>query len=245
MKEVQTWLNEEGSYNKGLALYMQHPAASKNLIRILGKGESPSNRRKLAYELKKVYKHKPVHLKSALKPDPSKVNTSAYKEKEMHERSADNFHGKVRLQDLHPSLHERFILQKQTFYKIWKLHYHLEDLPSDEHRERAMRQIMEGWELINAIWKEIDYWQAYKQLLPKPDTFNLEKLSPEQLAQRKRTVHSNISKYEKKVQKLKEELQTEKDEDARKALEQKITKATGTLGKQIVRLAEINRKINE
>lgn len=230
-----------------LLRYMQLPGHSKNLVRILSRKESAKNKAKLEYELEKLEVRSTkseVAPATVIRESPKPLSPEQQLE-DTREEAAEQFHGSVRLQDLHPSLHERFILQKQTFYKIWKLHYQLEEIRSDGERLKSMIEIMQGWELINAIWKELDYYLQHGQLLPSPTDNELDNLNDAQLAQRKRTVHSNISKYQKKVNQLKEQLDAEQDPDTKKKLEKRLIQATGTLGRNEVRLAEINKKINE
>lgn len=246
MNDVQAWLNEEGSYSVGLQLYLQHPKHNRLLANNLAGRQTAKNRQKLEYELVKLYRRYPLEkAKADDKPKAAVITASKADVSEQLQQSATNrFNQHVGLKDLHPSLHEKFILQKNTFYKIWGLHYKLEYHQTDAERLESLREIMAGWELINAIWKEIDYYLQYKTLLPQKEAEDFKGLSPEKLAQRKLTTRSNLNRYKKKVAQLQEAHDTEKDLAEKNKLFQKLSQAKKTLGNNEIRLARLNQLIN-
>lgn len=247
MDDVQAWIEEQGAYEVGLALYLQHPNHNKNLVRLFSRGESFRNRQKLEYEVERIYRKMPLGKPKKESPKPTTVVRTAGKkpEQKLQEQSAESFQGSVGLKDLHPSLHPKFIQQKNTFYRIWRLHYGLEDIEGDQRRLEVVREIMSGWEYINSVWKEIDYFMEHQRVLPDADTGDLQSLSKEKLAQRKLTTRSNISRYRKEVEKLSSDLETTKDQAKKKKLHLKLEKKRQTLGRNEVRMAAINQLLNE
>lgn len=235
-------------YQLLLLQYLQHPKHNKSLARVLSTKETPGNRAKLRYELEKLTQRSASDNDKPDQLPPEKIAkrsaVSAFSADLTESRrtvAADVFQGSIKLQDLPSELHGRFILQKQTFYRIWKLHYDLEQL-SEEQRLASMIEIMEGWDLINSIWQEIDHFKEYGTLLPTVSSNEFEALSPDQRAQRKRTIHSNISKAKSDIDSLKARLQ--KDQENPK-LKKSLQRKQATLAKNNARLIELNKLINE
>jgi hypothetical protein len=246
MEDVEAWIAEQGSYQVGMQLYLQHPYHNKNLARIIGSRENSRNRAKLEYELLKSYKAKALKDKAATQQKKAtQVIPANNPEKDLREQATIKFQGKTGLADLHPSLHPKYILQKSTFYKIWGLHYNLENLDSDEKRLESLREIMAGWDLINSIWQEIDYYLEHKKVLAPTDVSDLKQLNPSLLAQRKLTVRSNVSRYQKKVKQLSADHVAEEDLALKNKILLKLNKAQDTLGKNEIRLAEIKQLLHE
>lgn len=246
MEDVQAWIQEQGAYQVGLQLYFQHPNHNRNIAQLLSLRENLRNRAKLEYELKKVYRQRPLKTELPVKPKATVVRSAGKApEKELQEVSTQKFQGNIRLHDLHPSLHQKFIKQKDVYYKIWQMHYRLEDIEDDQKRLDVLRQVMAGWDYINAVWREIDYWMAHRQLADDSGILELEQLSPEKLAARKLSIRSNISRYQKKVLELKQAHEKTMDLKQKNKLFNQLSKAKSTLERNELRMARINQLTNE
>lgn len=246
MEDVQAWIQEQGAYQVGLQLYLQHPYHNRNIAQLLSQRENLRNRTKLEYELQKVYGQRPLKTELEVKPKATIVRSAGRPlEKELQEVATQNFQGNIRLHDLHPSLHQKFIKQKDVYYKIWQMHYRLEDIEDDQKRLDVLRQVMAGWDYINAVWREIDYWMAHRQLADDSGLLELEQLSPEKLAARKLSIRSNVSRYQKKVAELEELHEKASDLKAKNKLFRQLSKAKSTLERNELRMARINQIVNE
>lgn len=235
-------------YQLLLLQYLQHPKHNKTLARVLSTKETPGNRAKLKYELEKLSQRSASSNNQAEQLPPEKIAkrsvVSAFSADLTESRrnvATEVFQSTIKLQDLPSELHGRFILQKQTFYRIWKLHYDLEHL-SEDQRLTSIIEIMDGWDLINTIWQEIDHYQEYGTLLPRVSANEFDDLSPDQRAQRKRTIHSNISKAKSDIEDIMARLK--KDQENPK-LAKSLRRKQATLAKNSARLIELNKLINE
>ena len=121
----------------------------------------------------------------------------------------------------------------------------MEDLDSDEKRLQVLREIMSGWDFINAVWREIDYWMEHRQLQNDAFLLELESMSPEKIATRRLSIRSSISKYQNKVETLECEHVKSKDLKTKNKLFRQLSKAKETLERNELRLARINQMINE
>lgn len=248
MDDVSAWLAEEGAYQVGLHLYLQHPYHNRNIARTLGIRENFRNRAKLEYEVKKIYSQRPLSSQEDKERSqaPTKViHAGKPTEKVLQEEAIKSYQGSIRLSDLHPSLHPKFIKQKDTYYKIWMLHYQLEDIDDDAKRLDALREIMAGWDFINAVWREIDYWMKTRELADDAGLLELETLSPEKLAARKLSIRSNISRYIKKIESLEAKHAETADTKLKGKLLGQLSKAKKTLERNELRIARINQLMNE
>lgn len=247
MDDVKAWIHDQGAYQVGLQLYLQHPSHNPRLVKTLSKAESFRNREKLEYELLKVYDRHPIQSKvDTAAKRPTMVRTSQQlAPREIKQEAVNSYQGGIHLSQLHPALHLKFIKQKDVFYRIWGLHYKLEDMETDDKRLQALREIMSGWEFVNAVWREIDYWLKNSKLLDSPSLEALKELSPAGLAKRQLSVRSNIKRYEKKVEELEREHKSCGELKAKNKLLSRLTKAKNTLESNELKMARIKQLLNE
>lgn len=245
---IDTWFIEKGSYQQGLELLQQACGANKRIYqRLKNSKNSLRNMAALKYELQKYrYKVTPETrtLKNIVpKAAPQKKSTEIPKQKAI--TSVENSNARITISMLNDhSLQLRYIEKNKAFYERWMLKKQLNALPSENESEALdiIVQMMKLTTLIDTIWGEIDYFLAYKRLMPSPGEYRSLSLS-DQIKTRQR-LYQKRTKRKATLAKWQHALAST-PATAKAALQAKIEKQQNTINQLSIDITALNRLIDE
>lgn len=243
------WLKEKGDYHIGVQLYMAHPKANSNLLRVFNRKHSAANYQKLKYELKKLSK-------STVQPLEFTVTTtplSAPKSKPNQETPGQiptpakttAFNG-LHIKDLPVKLHPMYIQQKSDFQLACSLKLQLNALPA-ENETVALQLCLKIEQLFDNIataWQVFDYYRKHKTVI-NLEAPSFTELSATQLIQRRNSKRSSITKAQNRLKTYTANRKLLGTMYAKKQLDRRIQKTEATLLKHKTELTQLNKLIHD
>ena len=205
---IEEWFIKK-EYAIGVQLYASLPKSSRHILARLQRSKTPKNVATLKYELNK-YRKSVVEITSV--PIVKKVVAPAainLKQQQI-QTAVINTNKKVTMSMLPiPSLRKRFVEKNNAFYKYCELKYQLNDLVP-EQEEEALELILEIHRLnnlIDEIWREIDYYLEHHKLLPSANdytslTFKEQSKKLQLLYQRRTKRNASLNGWKKEFQEI-------------------------------------------
>ena len=241
--DINSWLNNRGSYEQGVFLYNQLPHPNPNLLRLFNRGKNKRAYSRLRYELNK---HRGTAVKQAA-PQPIVVKPKspvAEISKEVLKQGAlERENKKVIPAQLPPNLRKVYYQKNQDFYQLYELKLQLNALPHDAEDKalELIKQMMVLRRAVSAAWEQIDYWVAHKR--EKPTTgFNVDELTPMQLVQARQRRYAQRTKRNATLKKWQKELEATNGKHPRMAA--KIAKQQDHLEQLEQEIKLLTNKIN-
>ena len=236
--KIAEWLENKGSYESGVHLYMAHPKANKNLLSVFLRKETIANYVKLKYELKKL-------------PDTLVINSTKIEvstelpttKKETPTKQRDAFQG-LHIKDLPIALHPMYIQQKADFQTACSLKLQLNAvLPKQEKKALELCIKIETlFDNIATAWEVFDYYKNHKVVIDlSVPTFK--DLSPTQLIQRRNSKRSSITKAEKRLELYRKNKTVLSTQHALKLIDRRIAKTEQIVLKHKTELTQLNKLI--
>lgn len=250
--KITEWFSNGMDYGQGVALYEQLPAKKIAVMRQLNQGYSKRNHGLLITELRK---NKTAKQKPIAKPKP--VLTTKAPEKPVHElvedrhriqqRAEQSFkiqYGSIKYNTLPPELKVRYRENNALFYQKCDLKAALNAVPpeAEADAEKLVFAIDDIDTKQQVIWKELEYWNQNRKLLPTEGD-NLGKFSPAELIKKKSNVRSQITKLEGRIEGYYDGLFAATDNKQKKSIEQQIERSEKRLHKHRLTLIEIDKLI--
>lgn len=259
---VEDWFKNK-DYAIGVQLYASLPKCSRHILARLQRSKTPKNVATLKYELNKyrsssvVISPGPVIQKKSI-PTPAVVNLK----QQQIQQAVVSANQKVTMAMLPiPSLRKRFVEKNNAFYQYCELKYQLNDLgylkdekgnilldeegngiykketPEDE--AKALEIILEIHRLnnlIDEIWREIDYYLEHHKQLPSANDYT--SLNYKEQSKKLQLLYQRRTKRTASLNGWKKELQEMDTEDI------KFKKLQAKIGRKTQELQQIEIDIN-
>ncbi|KZS41900.1 hypothetical protein AWE51_00190 [Aquimarina aggregata] len=240
---IEQWFLNKGTYAQGLVLLKAACGANQRMyLRLKGAKENQRNLAALKYELNK-YRNTNIEV-----PIPTKKKVQTSKKvsdtKALAITSVKRSNTKITIHMLPDAyLQQRFIEKNNAFYTHWVLKKKLNAVAEDdvEKARVLIAEIMKLRQLIDAIWKELDYYMEHKKLMPKGKDFaNLSAMDKVKTRQR---LYQSRSKREKTLNKwLLKLVDTPKEKQL--ALQSRIDNQKGKIAQINIDITTLNSLIN-
>lgn len=161
---IKEWLDGDGSYADGLALFITC-SRNRNKINYLSRKQDCE---KLRYELEKLAEYNDDSEFESLKaPVVTSFLSRGAESERPHERLRVIRQGAIRFQDMPAPVQEVYKQTCDYYRKMRSLHEKLKIASSDSEREKVRNELLEVDELRSAAWGIIDKWAADGSL-PEP-----------------------------------------------------------------------------
>jgi len=262
MESISNWLKNKGSYAEGVALYTTAPGMKPTLLKVLQKGENPTNREKLTYELKKLipvqslkpiimgvdFGHSDVQVYTLARKSAVKGIVVAHRTVERQPVAPAELKPKNSLlyHQLPEALRPDLQLANKLFNDNCLLKTQLNEL-SAEMESEALAIQLQIWQNIKQAenhWARINFWQAHKRV-PEAVVLKPENLNPFYLAKRQQNLFSSSSKLKTRLVTTEAELALAVKVTDKTRLQKQIAKQTENLLKQEKELLEITALIDK
>lgn len=205
---IQDWFDSSGSYADGVKLYSLLPNCSNLMLKSF-RIENFSNSLQLKYELKRA-------LLSGLNPSLPEISEIAEKsetkevpeQKTSHEelaRESEKTEFPKETMAMYPmELHSVYRERISNFYKACELKMILNRLAPSEEMEALVLilQIEKLWELIDRAWMVLEHWKDTGRIMPFSESTDFSKFSAVQLVTEKSLMEVRISKRQKTLDKM-------------------------------------------
>lgn len=204
MERIQQWIDSGSDYAQGIAIYKELPSCNKMLVRNLERVNSPLNRQKLTYELKKFLK---PSISSGISTE-AVVITTRSQSKPSKEKVSPLFH------QLPAELRVVLLEANNIFKENCLLKIELNELGVDKESEalNIQLQIDKNFRANKICWDKIEYWQEHKQL-PKSIDIPISKWSMDKLLKEVALLQSSVSRQEKRLLENKEKIKAEEGKE--------------------------------
>lgn len=255
--KIEDWFKGK-NYQEGVAIYESSGKAKSHILRSLKRGKSSRNMALLIRELRKLKKGKSPskkrHKTRVIKPEIGRnypfKDSSPEKESQQNyqkNQSSKRYFNKVRYGELPKVLKLRFRELKDLFYDRCDLKFTLNDLEDNREKEALQLQIkiFEKEQQQGQIWKELDYWQAHKSLLPADTDDDFTKLNPHDLYLKKANIKSNLHKMRQRVDRWKYEAESENDKLERRKINEQISRTEKRMHEKEINLQKIEKILND
>lgn len=186
---IQEWFNSGCPYIEGVDIY-EKKGGDKNFVKLMRKKESPFLVKKLNEELYKILDlEKPIEKASEVVEQMNKKTIAHYP----------------------VELHEVFLNRKRTYFESDALKLKLNTLPDDAEQEALEIQLqIYQLRLSNRkCWQILDHYDATKRIMEFSTNKTFNHLSSSELWKRRQLNYQNISKRERTIIKLENELNNE------------------------------------
>nr|WP_315245146.1 hypothetical protein [uncultured Flavobacterium sp.] len=246
--DIQTWFSQNGSYADGIKLYSQLPNCNANLLRSFAK-ENTSNFLKLKYELKKASLNGVgaiVQKVEKIEPQPKKelkketVNQSLI-DGIIRESEALSFE-KENMAMYPMELHSTYRQRVSDFYRACELKFQLNATP-EEDEENALEiiiQLEDLWTRIDRAWMILNHWKDHNRIMPTGESEDFSQLSAVQLVMLRNKLESRISKRQKTIEKMRENVESSPED---RALLNSFNRKLEQLQQLIIDLETIRKKL--
>lgn len=150
-ENIKNWLEQDGTYKEGLALFMAH-SKNRHIAQYLMRKEDPV---KLRYELEKL---SGTRLPGA--PAPAAFNCAIHKPvmEKPSERLKVLKSGGVRFDDLPEEIQAVYLQACDAYRKTRALHEKMKVVTTDEERAAVRAELLEADDERAACWSVIDRW---------------------------------------------------------------------------------------
>lgn len=209
--DIQEWFDKNGTYQEGLMLYASLPFKSNLFLKSIQR-ENVSNLLKLKYELKKA-----LNNKSAVIIKQSEKITTAQEKTRIIEPILQKIKSEVATVPLDKEnmamypmeLHETYRNRISDFYEACELKFKLNMLHPDAEEEAfdLIFKLEVLWEKIDRAWFVLNHWKDYNRIMPMKETEDFTKLNGIQLVKRRDQLQTSISKRNKTLDKLFQEVE--------------------------------------
>lgn len=214
--DIHYWFASSGSYADGVLLYSQLSTCNANVLRSFAK-ESTTNFLKLKYELKKAsFNEKPTIVPKKENNVPvAKIEskTQPLLEQIIKESAAVSFQKETMA--MYPAeLHSTYRQRVNDFYHACELKFQLNALDDDD-QDNALKiiiQLEDLWTKIDRAWMILDHWKDHNRIMPTEESEDFKKLNGIQLVKMRDNLQSRISKREKTVALMQEEVKASPEE---------------------------------
>lgn len=221
--DIKSWFTTSGSYDDGVLIYSKLASCNSNILRSFGK-ESTSNFLKLKYELKKAsFSEKPtIAPKSIVSTEPVlKVSTEPSTElstepflKQIIKQSAAVSFEKETMAMYPAELHSTYRQRVNDFYLSCELKFQLNALEEDDENNALtiIIQLEDLWTRIDRAWMILDHWKDHNRVMPTKESEDFKKLNGIQLVKLRDNLQSRISKREKTIDVMTEQVTASPEE---------------------------------
>lgn len=195
--KVEEWLSSSRDYQKGIDI-LERAEINSAVLRMLKKGESFYNRKRMAEEIEQIsnYSSKPIP------SQPAQRQESKPKESKL----IDQWDSEIPSTRIPESL-AKVVQALRDNYGVVN-HYHpLLDATYNLNRKKAFGikiALQDAWSEIELCWRIINYFKAHGEVLPSKYTkasMALESLDPTDLVKRRNNLRTYISKHRDNPQK--------------------------------------------
>ncbi|WP_281991246.1 hypothetical protein [Aquimarina aggregata] len=240
---IEQWFLNKGTYSQGLVLLKAACGANQRMyLRLKGAKENQRNLAALKYELNK-YRNTNIEVPIPIK---KKVQTSkkVSDTKALAITSVKRSNTKITIHMLPDAcLQQRFIEKNNAFYTHWVLKKKLNAVAEDdvEKARVLIAEIMKLRQLIDTIWKELDYYMEYKKIMPRGKDFA--NLSAMEKVKERQRLYQSRSKRQKTLDKLKASL-VDAPQEKQLALQSRIADKTEIITQLTVNINTLNELID-
>jgi len=186
-ENITAWLDsQEKDFEQGLALLAAF-SPTTNLVRVLkARGSSVKSLKTLSYELGKIERSKPQE---------RTVRTVSLKQTENSTRKPVRENLEKQPDD--PVLND-LVQKKNKIFKDYVAIFHQLEYMKKPQRMLAALHSLRMWDEIRDLWKQIDYYNLYRQIMPVKRN---EKTANDQVSMVRRmmTIRTYLTRYEKKL----------------------------------------------
>ncbi|MEO8532848.1 MAG: hypothetical protein ABI441_03825 [Flavobacterium sp.] len=206
--DISTWFSNSGSYADGLNIYSQLPTCNANLLRSFAK-ENATNFLKLKYELKKASLSGAgaiIHKVENIVVDPPKGAKNDLLIKEIIKQSEAVSFQKETMAIYPMELHSTYRQRVNDFYLACELKFQLNSLADHDENEalKIIIQLEDLWTRIDRAWMILDHWKDHNRIMPTAESEDISTLSGNKLVMMRNKLESRISKREKTLQSMHE-----------------------------------------
>lgn len=206
--DISTWFSSSGSYADGLELYRQLPTCNANLLRSFAK-ENTANLLKLKYELKKALMSGSgtivQKVENIVVEQPKEVQDDSLIKEIIKQSEAVSF--KKETMAMYPmELHSTYRQRVNDFYLACELKFQLNSLADDDESAalKIIMQLEDLWTKIDRAWMILDHWKDHNRVMPTAESEDISKLSGNKLVMMRNKLESRISKREKTLESMHE-----------------------------------------
>ena len=245
MKAVIEWFNGNKDYNTGVAIYAKSTTVNIRILSNLKRGYNRRNFALLVAELRKLKKQKTVPtqpkqiVKKTQQVTQDVISTEATN-KQLKNESVKQEFSKVMIGELPASLRLRYSKAYHLFIQMIELKFALNDLPPQAEND-ALKIIIEIDQLDDErdlIWQEIRHWKKFKTLLPSTTT-DYSELSQLERYKKFKNLKSSITKIEKRVDLLYDELANATKKSLQFKIETKINNSEKRIHQHRINVAKL------
>jgi hypothetical protein len=213
---IHGWFAYSGSYDDGVLLYSKLASCNSNVLRSFGK-ESTANFLKLKYELKKAsFSEKPT-ITPKIEKAMAVVNPIPKAKpllQEIIKQSVAVSFQKETMAMYPPQLHSTYRQRVNDFYHSCELKFQLNLLEDDDENSALtiIIQLEDLWTKIDRAWMILDHWKDHNRVMPTEESEDFKKLNGIQLVKLRDNLQSRISKREKTIDVMKEQVKASPEE---------------------------------
>lgn len=208
--DIKSWFAVSGSYADGVLLYSQLATCNPHLLRTFAR-ETTSNFLNLKYELKKASFSEKAIITPKIEKKTTAVEFVPKPEpllQEIIKQSAAVSFQKETMAMYPPPLHSTYRQRVNDFYHACELKFQLNALADDDENNALtiIIQLEDLWTKIDRAWMILDHWKDHNRVMPTEESEDFKKLNGIQLVKLRDNLQSRISKREKTIDVMKEQV---------------------------------------